>query len=904
MRISIVSLFLTSVFQATVLFAADVEKPAAVRFTKTVLFEGMVDPVAMDICPNGKIYIIERWGTLSVYDPQMKQARVIGKMEPATTSETGLLGLILAPEFSEETPVLYLLYTQEVLNAETGKKQLVHNVSRFRLMDGLLDKSSEEIILKIPFDYGQHVGGDLDFDSHGNLYISVGDNTRNIGTKHNNGIIRNHTKYNYAPLDQRPGKHLYDAQRTAANSMDFRGKILRIRPVANGARPYTIPEGNLFPDGKGGLPEIYTMGNRNPFRIQVDRKADVLYWGEVGVNASDKSERGPPGYDEINRAEKAGNFGWPYFSGNNESSALMDYDTAEVIRYFDPETPENLSPNNSGLKILPKPQPAFLAYSGRSHPLYPELGQGGKTAIPGPVYYYRESSKQSASAFPAYYDRVLFISDWVRSWINLVHLDAENKIKSIERFMPGEAFAKAVKMKFGPDGALYILEYGSSYRNSLNSKLSKVGYNAGNLPPLAHMTADKTVGDLPLSVNFSADQSLDHDADDILTFRWFLNDSTLIGESKKINYSFKSAGVFPVKLVVNDGQGGSDSTELNIYVGNYPPEVTINLLSGNRSFYWDRVDYEIIVTDKEDERTSQGISSTEVEYEVQRIPVSPGKLSVEHRDRVDELLLDGLEMLKRNNCLACHQPAPEAVIPTYFKIADHYKGDYRFLNELADKVLRGGSGTFGEIPMAPHPQLNRHDLVEMVRYILSLHQRPAVMNAPGLKGSLSSSGFDRDLISIQASYTDRGFESTAVLSDTSRVLLRSPRFEAGMFNSLSNVSLRQTESGQNVLNGVFDNGFALMKGIDLSGIGSITMRLRPIVPGFQIELQVGSEDGPSVAVYREEGTVSRDWKEVTVDLKQTSGFHDLYLSFYSERELRRNFVEIEWLEFNLKNNPF
>ena len=574
MRISIESLFFISVFQTTVLFTAEVEKPAAVRFKITVLFEGMVDPVAMDISPNGNIYIIERWGTLSVYDPQLKQARVIGKMEPATPSETGLLGLILAPEFSEETPVLYLLYTQEVLNAETGKKQLVNTVSRFRLKDGLLDKSSEEIILKIPLEHGQHVGGDLDFDSHGNLYISVGDNTHNIVSKHNNGIIRNHAKYGSASMDQRPGKQLYDSQRTAANSMEFRGKILRIRPIADGTRPYTIPEGNLFPDGKDGLPEIYTMGNRNPFRIQVDQKADVLYWGEVGVNASDKSERGPPGYDEINRAEKAGNFGWPYFSGDNESFALMDYDTAEVIRYFDPERPENLSPNNGGLKILPQAQPAFLAYSAKSHPLYPALGQGGKTAIPGPVYYW-ESSKQSASAFPAYYDRVLFISDWVRSWINLVHLDEENKIKSIERFMPDEPFAKPVNMKFGPDGALYILEYGSAYRNSQDSKLSKVEYNAGNLPPLAHMTADKTVGDLPLSVNFYADQSLDHDADDILTYRWFINDSTLIGESKRINYSFKSPGVFPVKLVVNDGRGGSDSTELNIYVGNYPPEVTI-----------------------------------------------------------------------------------------------------------------------------------------------------------------------------------------------------------------------------------------------------------------------------------------------------------------------------------------
>ena len=136
------------------------------------------------------------------------------------------------------------------------------------------------------------------------------------------------------------------------------------------------------------------MGNRNPFRIQIDPKANVLYWGEVGNNAREKSERGPLGYDEINRAETAGNFGWPLFSGNNESSALMDYDKAEVIRYFDPEMPVNLSPNNSGLKKLPAAQPAFIAYSGMSHPQYPALGRGGKTAIPGPVYY-REDFQQS-----------------------------------------------------------------------------------------------------------------------------------------------------------------------------------------------------------------------------------------------------------------------------------------------------------------------------------------------------------------------------------------------------------------------------------------------------------------------------------------------------------------------------
>ncbi len=60
-----------------------------------------------------------------------------------------------------------------------------------------------------------------------------------------------------------------DAQRSAANTNDLRGKVLRIKPKANGG--YAIPRGNLFPVGTPKTrPEIYAMGLRNPFRIEVD----------------------------------------------------------------------------------------------------------------------------------------------------------------------------------------------------------------------------------------------------------------------------------------------------------------------------------------------------------------------------------------------------------------------------------------------------------------------------------------------------------------------------------------------------------------------------------------------------------------------------------------------------------
>src|SRR5437667_10504707 len=112
-----------------------------------------------------------------------------------------------------------------------------------------LDPGSEKRMLEFPEqrrDFCHHAGS-VEFGPDGNIYISTGDNTHPGGDSDG-----------YAPIDERPDHDPYDAQKSASNTHDLRGKILRLRPTPEGS--YAIPDGNLFPkDGSQGRPEIFVM---------------------------------------------------------------------------------------------------------------------------------------------------------------------------------------------------------------------------------------------------------------------------------------------------------------------------------------------------------------------------------------------------------------------------------------------------------------------------------------------------------------------------------------------------------------------------------------------------------------------------------------------------------------------
>ncbi len=454
--------------------AHSVYAPDESHFSKTQLVKGtFFEPTELTVLPNLDVLVVQRRGEIYLYNNETKKIKQAGFLKvywktektPGVNAEEGLLGVKADPDFAKNHYV-YMFYSP----ADTS----VNRLSRFTLENDTIKNSSEKVILQF---YEQreiccHTGGSIAFGPGNNLFVSTGDNTTPFDEPK-----QKYASHGYAPLDDRPGHLQYDERRSSGNTNDLRGKILRIKVKEDGS--YEIPEGNLFPKGTDKTrPEIYVMGDRNPYRISVDQKNGNLYWGEVGPDANEDSldTRGPRGYDEVNQARKAGFFGWPFFIGNNYPYHLYDYATGKTGPTSDPAKPINNSRNNTGLTELPPAQPAFIWYPYAVSMFdFPSLGAGGRTAMAGPVYYSDLYPKETR--YPSYYDGKFFFYEWMRGFIKAVSMKANGDYDRMEPFMGHTKFNSAIDIEVGPDGRFYALEYGTGwFTKNADAGLVRIDY--------------------------------------------------------------------------------------------------------------------------------------------------------------------------------------------------------------------------------------------------------------------------------------------------------------------------------------------------------------------------------------------------------------------------------------------
>ncbi len=274
---------------------------------------------------SDRLFVLEQPGRVIWLEnsPEAKEKRLALDLVPKVRSrgnEEGLLGLAFHPKVRENGVVFLQYSTSDPPKEPKNLKNRRNVISRFRMDAGrtAIDPASEEVILEIAQPFENHNGGVLQFGPDGFLYIGLGDGGA-ANDPHGNG--------------QKPDSML--------------GKFLRIdvdKPAAG--KKYGIPRDNPFVGKPPFLPEIWSLGWRNPWGYHFDRKTGDLWSGDVG---QDK-------WEEICVVRKGGNYGW------NVREAFHEFKAGKLA------TPAYVDPVVEHDHGLAKSITGGCVYRGKKHP--------------------------------------------------------------------------------------------------------------------------------------------------------------------------------------------------------------------------------------------------------------------------------------------------------------------------------------------------------------------------------------------------------------------------------------------------------------------------------------------------------------------------------------------------------
>ncbi|WP_033325818.1 ThuA domain-containing protein [Promicromonospora sukumoe] len=566
----------------------------------TVAPDGGVFYVGKGACPSGPVV---SWddpnvglgcGTIHRWDPEAGETNLLttldvmgnrGSGSELVKNEEGLLGITLDPDFEENQWIYVYWMPHESIDVERRVGQ--RTVSRFTYdaAADTIDQSTRKDLLEWDTQIHSccHAGGGMDFDNDGNLYIGSGDSNSSGGS---DGYSGNNWTQEYAGLS------FQDARRTAGNTNDLNGKILRIHPEDDGT--FTIPEGNLFPEaddpGDKTRPEIYVMGVRNISRLAYDKKNDWLTAAWVGPDAGmPDPELGPAKYETATIITSAGNQGWPYCMGNGQPYRDRSNEDATVLTgWYDCDNPKNTSPRNTGLVDLPPVRDNMIWYSpSGGGPVFPEgengipsyvdeeatytlpyLRGGGQAVMDGPTYHRSDVDTDSGVAWPAYWDNKWFIGDQSNASNRIavtVNPDtveeagppvfAEDLRKIIAGGAGNEQVQSWMDAKFGPDGALYLLDYaGGFFSLHPNQKLVRISYKGG-APTPAPAASGASVQSSPLTVAFTGDRSGG------VSYAWDFGDGHTSTEANP-RHTYARVGSYDATLTVTYADGETSTVEV------------------------------------------------------------------------------------------------------------------------------------------------------------------------------------------------------------------------------------------------------------------------------------------------------------------------------------------------------
>jgi glucose/arabinose dehydrogenase len=247
-------------------------------FAESLVANGLSNPTAMALAPDGRVFVTQQGGDLRVIENGALVTNPVLSFTVDSNGERGLLGVTFDPDFGTN----HLVYVYYTVPAAGGVA--VHNrISRFTLTGDTADPASEQILVDLdPLNATNHNGGAIHFGLDGKLYVGVGENAVSSNSQ------------------------------SLSNRL---GKILRYNP--DGSIPADNPTvfAGIAGTTTGANRAIWAVGFRNPFTFGIQPGTGRIFVDDVGQSA----------FEEIDDLTAGANYGWPTVEGTFDQSTFPNF---------------------------------------------------------------------------------------------------------------------------------------------------------------------------------------------------------------------------------------------------------------------------------------------------------------------------------------------------------------------------------------------------------------------------------------------------------------------------------------------------------------------------------------------------------------------------------------------------